>query len=90
MQCKNCMKFKGDCGHHFRDEQGHIVYDCPSESCCDRYGKCDYYEEKRNKYQKIQGTDERICMLLKPTGKYCGVTVAYKIGETAYICPIIK
>lgn len=39
---------------------------------------------------KIQGTDERICMLLKPTGKYCGVTVAYKIGETAYICPIIK
>ena len=32
----------------------------------------------------------RICMLLKPTGKYCGVTVAYKIGETAYICPIIK
>lgn len=51
MQCKNCMKFKGDCGHHFRDEQGHIVYDCPSESCCDRYGKCDYYEEKRNKYQ---------------------------------------
>ena len=38
----------------------------------------------------IQGTDERICILLKPTGKYCGVTVAYKIGETAYICPIIK
>ena len=30
---------------------------------------------------KIQGTDEIICMLLKPTGKYCGVTVAYERCE---------
>lgn len=51
MQCNNCTKFKGDCGYHFRDSQGHIIYDCPSESCCDRYGNCNYYEEKRNKYQ---------------------------------------
>ena len=29
-------------------------------------------------------------MLLKPTGKYCGVTVAYMDGNTADICPIIK
>lgn len=38
----------------------------------------------------IQGTDEKICMLLKPTGKYCGVTVACMNGKTADICPIIK
>ena len=51
MQCNNCMKFKGDCGYHFRDNQGHIIYDCPRESCCDRYENCNHYEEKRNKYQ---------------------------------------
>lgn len=39
---------------------------------------------------KVQGSDERICMLLKPTGKCCGVTAAYKSRETAIICPIIK
>lgn len=36
------------------------------------------------------GSDDKICMLLKPAGKYCGVTVAYKNGTTADICPIIK
>lgn len=39
---------------------------------------------------KIQEREERICMLLKPTGRYCGVTVAYMSGKTADICPIIK
>lgn len=38
----------------------------------------------------VHDTDEKICMLLKPTGKYCGVTTAYKNKVTAEICPIVK
>lgn len=33
--CKNCAKYKGNCGHHLRDINGHINYDCPSESMWD-------------------------------------------------------
>lgn len=39
---------------------------------------------------KVGDTDDKICMLLKPTGKYCGVTPAWKNGTMAGICPIIK
>ena len=35
MKCKDCAKYKGDCGHHFRDTNGHILYDVPSESMHD-------------------------------------------------------
>ena len=38
----------------------------------------------------VVDADNKICLLLKPTGKYCGVTVAWKNGTTADICPIIK
>lgn len=27
MNCKNCTKHKGDCGHHFIDGDEHIHYD---------------------------------------------------------------
>ena len=30
-QCIICKKYKGDCGHHFKDDSGHIDYDIPSE-----------------------------------------------------------
>lgn len=51
IECRNCKLYEGDCGHHFKDGNGHINYDCPSEGCCDRYGQCACYEEKRNEYQ---------------------------------------
>ena len=38
---------------------------------------------------KLGDTEERLCWLLKPTGKFCGVTTAYKSGKTADICPIV-
>lgn len=44
--CKNCKLYKGDCGHHFVDNSGHIHWDVPKESACDRCGQCDYYEPK--------------------------------------------
>lgn len=34
-KCNNCAKFKGNCGNHFKDSNGHIVWDCPSESMYD-------------------------------------------------------
>lgn len=34
--CNNdCAFYKGDCGHHFHDSQGHIVWGVPSESMYD-------------------------------------------------------
>lgn len=50
-QCKVCKKYKYDCGHHFKDDLGHIDYDIPSECVCDKYGNCGFFEETRTKYQ---------------------------------------
>lgn len=50
-QCKVCKKYKGDCGHHFKDDLEHIDYDIPSEYICDKYGNCVSFEETRTKYQ---------------------------------------
>lgn len=51
MNCKNCTKHKGDCGHHFIDGDEHIHYDIPAESSCDRYGDCSFYTERRSRFQ---------------------------------------
>lgn len=51
MDCRNCTKHKGDCGHHFIDGDEHIHYDIPVESACDRYGDCSFSTERRNKFQ---------------------------------------
>lgn len=46
MSCKNCVNYKGDCGGHFVDENGHIHYEIASSgSFC--YG----YKETRSKWQ---------------------------------------
>lgn len=50
-QCKSCKKYKGDCGNHFKDWLGHIDYNIPSESACNRCGDCMSFEEARTKYQ---------------------------------------
>ena len=49
-QCKVCKKYKGDCGHHFKDYLGHIDYDTPSEYVCDVCSNCIYFEDGRTKY----------------------------------------
>ena len=49
-QCKICNKYKGDCGHHFKDDLGHIDYDIPSEYVCDVCSDCIYFEDGRTKY----------------------------------------
>jgi hypothetical protein len=33
--CSDCAYYNGDCGKHFEDGDGHIHYDCPSESMFD-------------------------------------------------------
>lgn len=46
MSCKNCANYKGDCGGHFVDENGHINYEIASNGSF-----CEGYEETRNKWQ---------------------------------------
>lgn len=36
--CKNCAHYKGNCGHHFVNADGHINYDIPSETMGDKWG----------------------------------------------------
>ena len=38
--CKNCANYKGDCGHHFYDSNGHINFEIPSESMFDGVMAC--------------------------------------------------
>lgn len=54
----NCAKFHGNCRNHFEDSNGHIVWDCPSESMYDGIigdvPKCfvpsEEYKEKQKKF----------------------------------------
>lgn len=46
MSCKNCANYKGDCGSHFVDGNGHINYEIASNGSF-----CEGYEETRNKWQ---------------------------------------
>ena len=43
--CKSCKRYQGDCGYHFMDSDGHIVWDIPREGACDKYGDCSFFEE---------------------------------------------
>ena len=43
--CKDCSKYIGNCGKHFRDSRGHICYEIPSETYMDNsldncHGSC--------------------------------------------------
>lgn len=51
MNCENCTKYKGDCGHHAIDSDKHICYDAPGKSSRNRYGECSFYVESRSKFQ---------------------------------------
>lgn len=51
MNCENCTKYKGDCGHHAIDSDKHIRYDAPGKSSRNRYGECSFYVESRSKFQ---------------------------------------
>lgn len=44
--CKNCKLYKGDCGHHFVDGNGHIDYYIPDEKARNLYGQCVFFEIK--------------------------------------------
>lgn len=46
--CRNCKRYKGDCGHHFVDSEGHTNFYIPEESACDGFGRCVYYEDRRS------------------------------------------
>lgn len=34
-KCRDCYQYIGDCGHHFKDWNGHINYEIPSEGMFD-------------------------------------------------------
>lgn len=35
--CKYCKKYKGDCGNHHVDSNGHTDFEIASSSYCDKY-----------------------------------------------------
>lgn len=57
----DCARFKGDCGKHYKDSDGHIIWDCPSQSCYDGvigdmpicFTPSDEYKKKRRLQEKI-------------------------------------
>ena len=58
-ECKNCERYVGNCGYHFIDSYGHIVYDIPFEGA---NGECFRPSERylnELKKQKIQSMTER-------------------------------
>ena len=52
-ECKDCAKYEGDCGLHFKDTRGHILWDVPSESMYDGViGDTPYCFEPSKEYQE--------------------------------------
>ena len=49
-ECEDCKLRNGDCGYHFK-MNGKTNYDIPSLSACDRYGNCEFFQQK----EKPQG-----------------------------------
>lgn len=47
IQCKNCTKYEGNCGHHYQDYYfGEIDPDLPCVDACGENGFCKYYFSK--------------------------------------------
>ena len=44
-ECEDCKLRNGDCGYHFK-MNGKTYYDIPSLSACDRYGDCEFFQQK--------------------------------------------
>lgn len=44
-ECKDCKLREGDCGHHFKMD-GITDYDIPSQSACDQYDDCMFFQPK--------------------------------------------
>lgn len=58
-ECKDCKLRNGDCGHHFKMD-GKINYDIPRLSSCDRYGNCEFFQQK----ERQQGEYKIACNVL--------------------------
>lgn len=50
---KYCKNFKGDCGNHFVDLNGHTNFDIPSESKLDHYNIPVCFEDTRTKFMEL-------------------------------------
>lgn len=53
-ECKDCKLFKGNCGHHYIDVDGHVHYDYPSRAYTNRAGCCEFYQEARTQRQIVK------------------------------------
>ncbi len=51
-ECKECKLREGDCGHHFKMD-GITDYDIPSQSACDQYDNCMFFQADLNDEYKI-------------------------------------
>ncbi len=90
-KCKDCEKYKGNCGHHFKDTNGHIMWDTPSESMYDGVigdtPKCfipskAYQEKCNNKVIKELARSYSV--------EFLKAAVEYKIKHDPQVSPCIR
>lgn len=48
--CKYCKDYKGDCGNHYKDGNGHINFEIADISYCNQYGTPDCFKDTRSKW----------------------------------------
>lgn len=90
-ECKYCSKYEGNCGHHFVDDKGHILFDTPGITCVDRYSKCLFYEETRIIQRKTAGSSGwTLCSERVPDDPEGGIPRSGDELEDAYVKGKIK
>lgn len=48
--CKYCKNYKGDCGNHHKDSNGHTNFDVADFSQCNKYGVPECFKDARPKW----------------------------------------
>lgn len=51
-ECKECKLREGDCGHHFKMD-GITDYDIPSQSSCDQYDNCMFFQPEAQTHGNV-------------------------------------
>ena len=59
MECKNCKFFKGNCGKHFIDDLGHIIYEIPDLNYEGLYDRIECFVPSEEYLKKQQENDIR-------------------------------
>lgn len=52
--CKDCARYEGNCGFHYKDQFGYIDYEVPAEYACDRCGNCNHFKAKERSENEFE------------------------------------